>query len=441
MNPTELEAIASTTQVIILSGQMEEFLRVLHIIGISMGLGGSLFADYLSFDMLMLPGRNGVTEARTVTRIHWFIFIGLGLIWLSGIGIALNKFTFDTIPNKLVVKIIVVTALSINAILIGRYLVPISKKYQSPILRFMTEKDIKVSALIICVSITCWFSALFVSKIVALQQMSILLLLFVIGGCYLLLFLAVQGFLNYAKSVLLSNSHGVYGHLQPASAMVHTSSETAPFNSDADSIHQSVGTASPELDVPPVTTTPIENHPPRSRRSLGQINNESMPFSELASDRGLHAQSVKTPVQNTHQSHVFARGMTFQYSPYFSQWVMEQEALNFSQAFHNPNAKFPWFDALEISNQMSHVRNIKVALVQGVKSSSKTSSQHRSRSGRHILTGEQSSHSQRPKASASAPSLATPSSPAPSSSTTRRNLVSPSNLRGRAPLISQPALS
>lgn len=442
MNPMEIEALANTAHILTLSAQMEEFLRVLHIIGISMGLGGSLFADYLSFDMLMLPDRNGVTEARTVTRIHWFIFAGLGLIWLSGIGIALNKFSLDTIPNKLVVKIIVVTALSINAVMIGRFLVPISKKYQSPILRFMSKEEIRISAVIICISITCWFSALFVSKIVALQQMSILLVLFVIGGSYLVLFLVVRGFLNYAKSVLLSNSEITVVEEREITPVLDGSCSS----SVAASFHrrERSGLATPARDFPAQDRS-VERSGVLRQKSTAEPSASDLFHSSHSIANAHHSKGPSPKVG------AFARGMSFQYSLYFHQSAIEVGPLNFSQAFPNPQKKFPWFDALEVTNQMSQVfktnvvtrrsgsfrrepvtseaitsRNnlAKKASDNTVRSEARsTISNHMNRTRRHILTDTLS-----------------PPSESDQGYSSRRSSAHPSDLRGRVPLVTQPAL-
>lgn len=148
-----------------------EGLKTLHIIGLCVGLGGAILADLLGLHALFAT-RAGSFSA-VFRRIHGFVILGLTLVWASGLAIALLKFTWDALPQKVMVKVGFTALLTINALFIRYRLLPLLNDRHRPLVAHLRAGQVLDVVLFASISFACWFSALFVAKFSLLQQMQV----------------------------------------------------------------------------------------------------------------------------------------------------------------------------------------------------------------------------------------------------------------------------
>ncbi|MEP3276221.1 MAG: type I secretion system permease/ATPase [Stappiaceae bacterium] len=187
--------------------QILEILRIIHILGISIGLGGAIVADLLGLRLLLSARPKPIEGA--LGQIHHTVLLGLAIIWASGLAIAYIKVPLDAIPNKVFLKLTVVSLLTINGFFIGRYLVPLAEKRAKPLLATFSLSEVCTSALFMSISISCWFAALFVSKSTDLQQMPLSTMFTMAYFFWCSICIAVLLFLFVGKVILTSvGKHG-----------------------------------------------------------------------------------------------------------------------------------------------------------------------------------------------------------------------------------------
>ena len=97
-------------------------LKIMHLSGLVMGLGGAVLADFLIlFQAVLRPVRQQTIElAHGLARI---VFAGLGLLWISGAALVYIRFSADPhfiMNEKLWAKVIIVSILTINGIAVHR---------------------------------------------------------------------------------------------------------------------------------------------------------------------------------------------------------------------------------------------------------------------------------------------------------------------------------
>ncbi len=184
------------------SDQILEILRIIHILGISIGLGGAIVADLLGLRLLLCARPRPIEGA--LRQIHHTVLMGLVLIWASGLAIAYLKVPLDAVPDKVYLKLAVVSLLTLNGFFIGRYLIPLAEKRAKPLLATFTISEVCTSALFMSISISCWFAALFVSKSSDLQQMPLATMFTMAYFFWCAICIAVLLFLFSAKLLLAS---------------------------------------------------------------------------------------------------------------------------------------------------------------------------------------------------------------------------------------------
>ena len=92
------------------------FLKIMHLIGLTAGLGGALYSDFLMVTNGVLKRLNEQTLTE-VKRLSKFVTYGLLLLWISGVALAyeisLTKPEFLT-NEKFWAKVIIVAVLTLN---------------------------------------------------------------------------------------------------------------------------------------------------------------------------------------------------------------------------------------------------------------------------------------------------------------------------------------
>jgi len=96
------------------------FLKIMHLIGLTAGLGGALYSDFLMVANGVLKRLNEQTLTE-VKRLSKFVTYGLLLLWVSGAALAyeisLTKPEFLT-NEKFWAKVIIVAVLTLNGVFV-----------------------------------------------------------------------------------------------------------------------------------------------------------------------------------------------------------------------------------------------------------------------------------------------------------------------------------
>ena len=143
---------------------MEMFLtdaaRAGHLIGLATGFGLALAADLLALRSLVHPVSH--RDVWLLGWLHRLILGGLALLWLSGLLLLQHRTGFDPalFTPKLICKLAVVSLLTLNALLIGVYVLP---RYTANAGRRFGDFELVPRlnlSLVAGISMSCWASAL-----------------------------------------------------------------------------------------------------------------------------------------------------------------------------------------------------------------------------------------------------------------------------------------
>ncbi|MBM7069526.1 hypothetical protein [Actibacterium sp. 188UL27-1] len=134
--------------------------RMVHLLGLAMGFGLALWADVSALKCFFKP----VTDAdiRMMHRLHNTIMAGVLVLWASGLFLLYARTGFDlaNFSPKLMLKLGVVTLLTVNGCFIAYFAIPqyaIHEGFRFGDIRFATRLKMGVIA---GVSLCCWISAL-----------------------------------------------------------------------------------------------------------------------------------------------------------------------------------------------------------------------------------------------------------------------------------------
>lgn len=130
--------------------------RGAHLIGLAAGFGLALCADLLALKSIYRPIEH--RDVWLLRLMHQIIMAGLVLLWGSGLYILNARTGLD--PAQFSPKLIVVTLLTLNALIIGAYALPC---FERPVYQrfgdFNPPTLMKLSV-IAGLSLSCWTSAL-----------------------------------------------------------------------------------------------------------------------------------------------------------------------------------------------------------------------------------------------------------------------------------------
>ncbi|MEM9106657.1 MAG: type I secretion system permease/ATPase [Pseudomonadota bacterium] len=131
-----------------------------------------------------------------IRPLHILIAVCLVGLWVTGVILAGTKFTPDAVPVKVFVKLVLVTMLTVNSLLIGQYAARDAMHWQRPAVFHLPLKQLLGMVMCSSLSLTCWMFAF----AVALQDSIGLALIdeFALG------FVVVWALLAMAVTVLIS---------------------------------------------------------------------------------------------------------------------------------------------------------------------------------------------------------------------------------------------
>jgi ATP-binding cassette, subfamily C, type I secretion system permease/ATPase len=164
-------------------------LIAMHWLGMVLGLGMAAAADFFGLRMMLSrargPSRRVFLWAHRLIGVALFLllFSGGGLItlrmeaWCGLEGDSIFRFGAFCVPNKVIVKLTLITVLVGVALLIEAHLLPLSKRAQRPLLAHLAPLDVVRASVIGTASLTCWGALAMIPMVKPLQSWPVLDLL------------------------------------------------------------------------------------------------------------------------------------------------------------------------------------------------------------------------------------------------------------------------
>ncbi|MGJ8609834.1 MAG: hypothetical protein ACSHWY_01985 [Octadecabacter sp.] len=109
---------------------IDDSARFIHLLAVAIGIGASFFADFTVLQNIKRPVINPLIQMlHSCHRIVWGALI---VMWASGLALIYlrTNFVLSNFSPKLFTKILVVSVLAINAILIGKFAMPTFARMQ-----------------------------------------------------------------------------------------------------------------------------------------------------------------------------------------------------------------------------------------------------------------------------------------------------------------------
>ncbi len=153
------------------TGLLIEALTVLHIVGLCVGFGGAVLADILMVHAAVSP--RGAIDGRQYWRINRYAALGLTAVWLSGLAIVALTFALPSVPQQIVVKLGLATLLAMTLTVFGKRFRAILDGSPQPLAATISLRQSSEIVLATSLSLTCWVSALLVSKAAFFRTMDV----------------------------------------------------------------------------------------------------------------------------------------------------------------------------------------------------------------------------------------------------------------------------
>ena len=135
-------------------------LKILHLWGLVMGLGGAVLADMVIFrhGILKPVRRNTVPACRQLSHI---VFAGLAILWVTGAALVYMRTTQDPLflmNQKLWAKVAIVVMLTVNGIAVHRFALPhVARRVGRRLFDAAPPLEAATLAMIATVSSVSWF--------------------------------------------------------------------------------------------------------------------------------------------------------------------------------------------------------------------------------------------------------------------------------------------
>ena len=167
-------------------------LRVVHFCGLVLGVGAATLLDLIIARFILMRGIS-FEHVYVVDFSSKIVTIGLGLLWLSGIGFLIHYGVFEPakLQNpKIWAKIAIVAVLSVNGLLLHYFVLPrIRNQVGKRLLDGLSPSDCSLMLLAGTVSVISWYVPLILG---AIPQLNYVVPAEVILSSYALLLIAVN---------------------------------------------------------------------------------------------------------------------------------------------------------------------------------------------------------------------------------------------------------
>jgi hypothetical protein len=148
---------------------LTDSIRFAHVLAVSVGLGASILADMTVLARLRRPISDDLLIV--LHRVHRIVWLALLAMWISGIGLIYLKtgLVWAEFTPKLCAKVVTVSLLTVNAMLIGRAVMPRLAAARGRSFVDLSRRDRAAFALAGGVSSASWLLALAmgISKVLA----------------------------------------------------------------------------------------------------------------------------------------------------------------------------------------------------------------------------------------------------------------------------------
>jgi len=131
-----------------------------HLLAVVVGMGTALYSDLRTLHKISRPlSTHDLDEVR---RIHFIVTLAFVGIWASGVGLIWyrTEFVLEVFSPKLWSKMIVVTVLTANAIVLAAFVLPSLKLYVGTPLITLPRRVLAPMSIVAGVSAACWVLAL-----------------------------------------------------------------------------------------------------------------------------------------------------------------------------------------------------------------------------------------------------------------------------------------
>lgn len=189
----------ANTSIVTLLADYKFFVVALHLLGFALGVGGATITDTFFFKFLK-DYHISKWEAKILHQVSQVIWVGLGILILSGIGLYLPNMEALNMSTKFISKVIIVAIILLNGILLNMYISPkminISfrkkhKHHPGELLRLRRAAFASGA-----VSIVSWYSAFLLGMLKSVP-LSVAQILFIYFCCLVLAVLVSQGVERY----------------------------------------------------------------------------------------------------------------------------------------------------------------------------------------------------------------------------------------------------
>lgn len=146
-----------------------DVLRASHLTLFAAGMGTSLFHEYLTFRSMADPITK--SEIASIEKLHnWIRFAFVGL-WVTGLILVYVRTSFDlaNFSPKLWTKLGLMGLMSLNAVLIGVYVLPMLRKNLGRSMLNITPRDLRTATGIATVSMFAWSSGMILGSSIYLK--------------------------------------------------------------------------------------------------------------------------------------------------------------------------------------------------------------------------------------------------------------------------------
>ncbi len=143
----------------------QDYIVILHLFGFALGLGGATYSDILLMKF-MDDFKISHKEAKIITVLSQMIWVGVAIIFMSGLGLVLPDYQQYFASARFVAKMIVFVVLFINGVALHLFMLPRMKKisfshdhHKEPNLTFLR----KLAFILGAISLTSWYAAFFLA--------------------------------------------------------------------------------------------------------------------------------------------------------------------------------------------------------------------------------------------------------------------------------------
>jgi hypothetical protein len=146
-----------------------DVVRFSHVLAVAVGLGAAFLADFHSLRRLGRPVDDDLLV--TLHSCHQLVWAALIAMWGTGLGLVYIRtgFHFADFSPKLCSKLVTVTALTLNALWIGRFVIPVIENQRDSSIMWLPLRKKLSLAVAAAISTTSWLLALAmgISKVLA----------------------------------------------------------------------------------------------------------------------------------------------------------------------------------------------------------------------------------------------------------------------------------